>query len=169
MARHKTGAAIQKWRTKNGKKVREWYACITYLEGGKRIQRIQKPKENTKTAARELAKEMLKDLEEQGPTALDAAGMTFAQLADFYQKTYLIEAEYVDGRKVAGLRSKYEFEIRLKILREYFGSRKVKEITNGDLRKFKAVRLKTPVIFGKNTRGTDKPGNVTKEGVQIFV
>jgi len=35
-------------------------------------------------------------------------------------------------------------------LREYFGSRKLRPITYGDLQKYKARRLKTPVIVGCN-------------------
>jgi integrase len=160
MPRHKTGAAIQKWRVKNGKRVREWHACISYWKDGKRVQDTRKPRDNTKTAARNLAKEMLKELEEQGPKALDSANMTFAQLAQFYEETYLIDPEYVDGRKIAGYRGKYVFGIILKIHKNYFGNQKIREITHGDLKKFKAVRLKTPAIFGKNTRGTAKSGNV---------
>jgi hypothetical protein len=47
MAKLKTGTAIQKWRIKNGKRVREWHACVSYIdESGKRRQWVQKPKDN---------------------------------------------------------------------------------------------------------------------------
>jgi integrase len=158
MPRQKTGAAIIKWREKNGKKIKEWHACITIWKDGKRIQRLQKPKDNTKTAAKLLAKKMLDDLDEHGEKSIEAMNMTFAQLADFYQKNYLVEAEYVNDRKVAGYRSKYEIGLRLEILRKYFRNRKVQSITHGDIKRFKIDRLKTPVIAGKNTRGTEKEG-----------
>ena len=49
MPRHKTGAAIVKWKEKNGKRVKQWYACVSYYdEQGKRRQWIQKPEDNTK-------------------------------------------------------------------------------------------------------------------------
>lgn len=160
MARHRTGAAIAKWKVKNGKRVKQWFACVSYMdESGKRRQWLQKPTDNTKTAAREFAKKMLGEIQEQGEQAIDATNMTFAQLADYYQRTYLVEPEYVDGRKIAGLRSKYELELQLKVLRRYFGNRKIKPITHGDLERYKTARLKTPIVLGKNTRGTDKPGN----------
>jgi integrase len=159
MAKLNTGAVIQKWRVKNGKRVREWHACISFYRNGKRVRQVQKPKENTKTSARQLAKEMAAELEGQGEQAISGANMIFAHLADYFQKTYVIEPQYVDGRKVAGLRSKYEFELRLKILKNHFGKYRVKEIRHGDLERFKSIRLNTPVVFGKNTRGTDKPGN----------
>jgi integrase len=85
--------------------------------------------------------------------------MTFDTLADYYEKTYLIEPEYVDGRKVAGLRSAYDYRHRLKVLREFFGKRKLRSITHGDLERFKAARLKSPAIIGRNTRKTKVKGN----------
>jgi integrase len=162
MPRLKTGSAVAKKKIRGSKTIKIWFARVTYFDDeGKRREWARKPKSNTKTAAKEEAKRMLQELEGQGKKAIDAANMTFAQLADFYQETYLIDAEYVDGRKVAGFRSKYEFEVRLRVLRNYFRNQKIKEVTHGDLKKFKVVRLKTPTAFGKNTRGTDKPGNVT--------
>lgn len=162
MARHRTGAAIARWKTKNGKRVKQWYACVTYFENGKRVYKYGKPQDNTKTAARELAKKILADLDSQGPKAFNAANMTFVQLADYFQSTYLIDPQYVDGRKVAGYRGKYIMELNLKILRDHFGKQKIKGITYGDLVKFKAVRLKTPAVFGKNTRGTTATGKEVK-------
>ena len=162
MPRNKTGAAIVKWKEKNGKRVRQWFACVSYFDAeAKRRQWIKKPKDNTKTAAKELAKQMLNELGNQGKKAIDAANMTFAQLAEFFEETYLIDAEYVDGRKVAGYRGKYVMSLNLKVLKNYFRNQKIKELTHGDIKKFKAVRIKTPTQFGKNTRGTEKTGNVS--------
>lgn len=162
MPRSRTGAAITRWKTRNGKRVKQWFACITYFENDKRVYRYGKPKDNTKTAARELAKQMLADMDDRGPKALDTANMTFSELADYYRETYLIDPEYVDGKKVAGYRGKYVMEINLKILSGYFGKRRIKEITHADIKKFKAVRLKTPAVFGKNTRGDGETGHEVK-------
>jgi integrase len=101
---------------------------------------------------------MLRELEGEGPQLLDAATMTFDDLADFYKKHYLQDPEYVDGVKVSGLRSKYDFELRLKPLLRFFGKKKLRSITHGDLERYKAARLKAPVIVGKNTRGTESKG-----------
>jgi integrase len=162
MPRLKTGSAIAKKKIRGSKTLKIWFARVTYFnDEGQRREWTRKPKENTKTAAKEEARRMLQELEGQGQKAIDGANMTFAQLADFYQETYLIDAEYVDGRKVAGYRGKYVLGLNLKVLKNYFRTQKIKEITHGDLKKFKAVRLKTPTAFGKNTRGTDKTGNVS--------
>ena len=161
MPRPKTGAAIIKWKVKNGKRVKQWYACVSYVdESGKRRQWLEKAE--NKTAARERAREMVSELDGNGPQSLDGKDMTFSQLATFYKETYLLDPEYVDGRKVAGLRSKYDFELRLKPLQQYFSKKKLRSITHGDLERYKAARLKTPAVIGKNTRGTDKEGNPQK-------
>jgi len=162
MPRLKTGSAIAKKKIRGSKTIKIWFARVTYFDDeGKRREWTRKPKDNTKTAAKEEAKRMLQEMEGQGQKAIDSANMTFAQLADFFEETYLIDAEYVDGRKVAGYRGKYVMSLNLKVLKNYFRNQKIKELTHGDIKKFKAVRLKTPTEFGKNTRGTDKPGNVS--------
>lgn len=160
MARLRTGCAIAKKIRKGNRTYIDWYARVQYFDAtGKRIQKHQKPKHNTKTAARELAKEMVRDLESEGPQSLDSSQMTFSELAQYYKETYLIEPEYVDGRKVAGLRNKYDFEKRLEALKAFFRNQKIRSITYGDLKRYRSTRLKTPVVVGRNTRGTEAKGN----------
>ena len=69
-----------------------------------------------------------------------------------------LATEYRDGRKIAGLRSKYDFEHRLKPLEDFFGKKKLRSLTHGDLQRYKTQRLKTPVISGRNTRKTKEEG-----------
>jgi hypothetical protein len=72
MPRHRTGAAIVKWKEKNGKRVKHWYACVSYYDDqGQRRQWVQKPDDNTKIAARELAKQMLAEMEGRGEKAIN--------------------------------------------------------------------------------------------------
>src|SRR5215216_6510396 len=158
MPRHKTGVAIARKVEKNGKTIKVWYARVEYVdESGKRKRAERKPEFNTKTSAREKARLMLAELDRDTNT-FDASTMTFADLANHYQQTYLVEPEYRDGRKIAGLRSKYDFEKRLEPLKAFFGKKKLRSITHGDLERYKTHRLKTPVIVGRNTRGTKKEG-----------
>src|SRR5437868_10228837 len=76
---------------------------------------------------------------------------------------HLIELEYVDGRKVAGLRSAYDLGLLLKVLREYFGKSKVRLITYGDLKRFKAERLKT-----KTKRGAQRSITTMNRELQLL-
>lgn len=131
MPRHKTGGAIIR-SIKKGKKTKKiWYARIQFFDDdGKRKQRHRKPDYNSESSARSKAREMLAELD-NNPKSFDVPEMTFNHLADFYETTYLVEPEYRDGKKVAGLRSKYDCEKRLKVLREFFGK---KEATNNNAR-----------------------------------
>jgi integrase len=154
MPRHKTGCAILRTYKKAGKTVKLWYARVED-DSGKRIER-QAPY-NSESSARRLAVEILADLKDEA-VMLDHATMTFAQLAEYYKRTFLTDAEYRDGIKVSGLRSRYTFEGRLKVLKDYFGSKRLRSITHGDLVRYKAHRLKTPAVLGQNTRGTNAKG-----------
>jgi integrase len=158
MPRHKIGGAVYKVVAKGKKQKKIWYARIQFFDDfGKRKQRHRKPDYNSESSARAKAREMLAELDEN-PKSFDAPEMTFDDLADFYKETYLVDPEYRDGRKVAGLRSKYDCENRLKPLREFFGKKRLRTITHGDLQRYRTLRLKTPIIVGRNTKGTDKKG-----------
>lgn len=124
-----------------------WYARVTYTDDGGKRKNVKQRAEN-KTAAKEAVKHIIRDLDDNGERSRDAARMTFAHLADYYKENYLTEPEYVDGRKVAGLRSYYGVGIRLQMLKDYFGRFKLRSLTHGDLKKFRTHRLKTPTRSG---------------------
>lgn len=124
-----------------------WYARVTYTDESGKRKNVKQRAEN-KSAAKETVKNIIRDLDDNGERSRDAARMTFAQLADYYKENYLIEPEYVDGRKVAGLRSYYGVSIRLQMLKDYFGKFKLRSLTHGDLKRFKTHRLKTPTRTG---------------------
>src|SRR5262245_35945360 len=158
MPRHKTGGAVYKIVEKGKKKQKIWYARIQFFDDfGKRKQRHRKPDYNSESSARAKAREMLAELDEN-PKSFDAPEMTFEDLADFYKETYLVDPEYRDGRKVAGLRSKYDCEKRLKVLREFFGKKRLRTITHGDFQRYRTYPLKTGIVVGRNTKGTAKKG-----------
>jgi hypothetical protein len=79
-----------------------WFARTTFTDSkGKR--RNVKRKGKDKSEAKEILKSLLRQLDDEGEKAIDAAQMTFNHLADYYAKNFLKPAEYVDGRKVTGL------------------------------------------------------------------
>lgn len=75
-------------------------------------------------------------------------GACFADLAAYYAGIYLKPAEYRDDRKIAGLRGLASANSRLELLIEFFGPRKLRSITYGDLFRFKEHRLDTPTVRG---------------------
>lgn len=146
MARNKTGSIVERKVKKGNRTVTHYYARVTFVDGEKRKQKWRRAE--SRSDAKGIIKEMLRDLDDHGESLLDAAQMTFNDLADHYEKNYLHAPEYVDGRKVAGLRSHYDLSLRLKVLKAHFGKSKVRAIMYGDIKRFKAERLKTPTKPG---------------------
>lgn len=120
------------------------YARVTYTDqNGKR--RDIKRKAVSRTHARTLAKEMIAELDERGDQALDASRMSFAQLALHYIDHYCLPPQYVHGRKVRGLRTYKETRRVARMLSAHFNKKLVREISHGDILRFKNTRLDTPV------------------------
>jgi integrase len=116
-------------------------------EKGKRRNVIRLAKD--KTEARLILKTILRQLDDEGSRAIDVARLSFNDLADFYEQHYLMPAQFVGGRKVAGLRDWKHVRAFLKIFREHFGRRLLREITYSDVRSFRAERLQTPTQYGR--------------------
>lgn len=95
----------------------------------------------TRTEANRLLNQFKRDYEDSGAKALDAERMTFRQLAEKYQAVRLVEPRYENGQKIGGLRSWRDQQRRLKKLAEYFGNRRIRIITFGDLETYKRQRL----------------------------
>jgi integrase len=120
-----------------------WYARVTFTnEQGKRRD-VKRSAENEGAAKKALAA-LLRELKDEGERSLDAANMTFAELADHYITNYLHPAVYVGERKVSGVRGVVEAMAEVKPLIAHFGKRKIRSITYGEIRNFKGLRLRTP-------------------------
>jgi integrase len=123
------------------------FARITYTdENGRRHE--EERRANNRTHAKEIIKQLLRELDDHGEQSLDAARMTFSDLSDYYKKHYLKPAEYIDGRKVAGQRSYRSRRTLLEYLRLHFGQRKLRSITYGSIEKYRADRLLTVTVRG---------------------
>lgn len=75
--------------------------------------------------------------------------MSFRGLAAHSKKTFYKPAEIVEGRKVAGIKSYRQTHILIDSLVEYFGSKRLVNITRRDLDGYKAWRLKQGDRRGK--------------------
>jgi len=125
------------------KKTGNFYARVCYTqENGKRTS-IKRKVDNI-THGKQVLKELTSIFDNGGRDAVDAEKMTFNDLCDYYSKHYVIEAQYVDDRKVAGLRSVVHVRGYVKVFKEYLGRRLLKSINYDDLRAFRTKRLKTP-------------------------
>lgn len=135
---------------RNGYVYREgnsWVARVDFTdESGKR--RVARRYCETKTEANRKRQELVRSIEERGEKAVDGDKLTFKMLAEKYKEARLIPAEYVNQRKVAGVRSLASALYTLNVLVEYFGDRKVRSITHADLESYKRARLKIPTVRG---------------------
>lgn len=141
------------------------YVRVRYTGADGKRHAIWKQVENPAHARRVRANITAK-YEAEGEEAFAHARKTFNELADEYEKHYLHEAVFVDGRKVSGVRSLKPALTNLKALREYFGNRHLRSITYGLIEHFKAARLGTPVVSRKKKPEAAKERPRTVAAVQ---
>jgi hypothetical protein len=82
-----------------------WWARVTYTDPvtGKRHDRQRRAE--SKSHAKDLVQDLIAEVDKTGGRSLAKEHMTFFDLATYNEKEYLKPAEYVDGRKVAVVRS----------------------------------------------------------------
>ncbi len=132
----RTGYVFQNKRTGT------WYARVTFTDKSGKRKNIQRKVEN-KSKGDEFLKNLIHRLDTEGESSLEAEKKTFSDLAVFYIKHYAQEAQYANGRKVAGLRSVVQVLGYVKVFQEYYGTQKLKSIAYEDLQAFKLNRLNT--------------------------
>jgi integrase len=135
--RERTGQIFE--NKKNGL----WTARVCYKNKNGKRTAVQQTAES-KADAKKILKELLDTLENGGRKALDAEKLTINDLCDYYEKHYAKAPQYINGRKVSGLRSFVSIKGYIKVFRESFGGIKLKSLTYDDLRSFRAERLLTP-------------------------
>lgn len=98
-----------------------------------------------RSEANRFLKEQKSKLESKGAKALKTDKKTFAQVADDFEKTYLVEAKIVNGVKIKGRKGLRGTKAQMKALRAFFGQNKLTEIKYSDLVRYRDERLDTPV------------------------
>lgn len=143
MAKERTGSIVKRKPRRKGEKP-SWWARITYTDPvtGKRHDRQRRAE--SKAQAKDLVHDLLSQVDSTGGQSLANETVTFDDLAKYFKTHYLKPAEYVEGRKIAGVRSIAPATTAINALMDYFGKRRVRGITHGDIRTFRATRLKTP-------------------------
>lgn len=125
----------------------KWFARVTFTgDNGKRKNIVRTA--NDKADARRLLKALLTELDGNERRLEALSKITFCELADYYEAKFVKAAKYVNERKVEGLRDTIHIRAFLRVYREFFGAKKVRDITYSDLSAFKAQRLKTPTRNG---------------------
>jgi|SRR5215831_152953 len=143
MAKERTGSIVRRKPRQKGDKP-SWWARVTYIDPVTGKRRDLQRRATSKADAKDRVHELLKEIDATDGRTLAHERRTFAELADYYEKHYLKPAEYVEGRKISGLRSLKGLTGQLNAARSYFGQRGLRSITYADLASFRSERLKTP-------------------------
>jgi integrase len=110
--------------------------------------------------AKELAETLAKEFDQSAGRSIDAERLTFAELADYCEQHYYKAVQYQDDRKIAGVRGLATAKTQIKVLREYFGKKRLRRIPYADIRDFRAARLQTT---SKRTEKTLSIATVNRE------
>ena len=120
-----------------------WWGRVTFVDPITGKRRDLQRKARTRAEACDIRDRLLYEIDDTGGRSIAFELATFAELADWYERTYLIEPQYVDQRRVVGLRSWKTQRGWLSNLRCHFDQKRIRAITYQDLRTFKAERLRT--------------------------
>jgi hypothetical protein len=129
-------------------KYNRWFARTSYVDQTGKRRNVKKVARD-RMHAKEVLKKILREMEDHGTKFVEAAKMTFDELANYYEETYLLKPEYINDRKVSGLRSYRDVKFRLIVLKEHFGKHKIRELSHKDIERFKMLRLRTPTKHDK--------------------
>lgn len=131
------------------KKTGYLYARVRLAQGDGSVKTIYKRATNLKNAE-QLAEEIKAEHELRGQAFIDGRSMTFAQLAEWYKKEFVIPPVYVDGQKSEGMRT-WETELaKIDRIVTELGELLIGEMDETDFRHFRRNRLKSVKIATAN-------------------
>jgi len=104
------------------------------------------------------------ELEDRGPKALEKNVVSFAQLADYCEQEVYLEAEYNSaGVKLRGVRNASAYKSHLKHFRDFFGAKKLRDLSIADVKRYRSHRLRSTRRGPNGTRVNITPGTVARE------
>ena len=148
-------------RKRNGKIIYDGVLAY-YDEHGKR--KFAHRERKTQSAAREALRKLRNELEDRGPKALEKNVVSFVQLADYCEKEIYVQAEYNSaGEKLFGVRNASAYKAHLKHFRDFFGARKLKDISIADIKRYRSHRLRSTRRGPNGTSVNIAPATVARE------
>lgn len=130
------------FKRKAGKSAGKWTLRISYLDPGDGRMRTR---ELTKARRVEVVDErdrLVKEISSSHGGFAEGERMTFQQLAEKCADLFYGEAVIVEGRKIEGVRSRATAQNNLAVLNEFFGKRRINQITSENLSDYRSWRLK---------------------------
>lgn len=139
MSRQRTGSIV------NRKGV--LFARVTYIDQFGQRQEITRKALDRADAQRIIA-ELHERIDRHGGEAVANGRLPIADVIERYRQEKAGPAVVQGGKKVAGMKSSYNFGKMLDILKEHFGQTRLCELKSADLHAFKRKRLATKTRHG---------------------
>lgn len=133
------------FKRKSGKSKGKWTARVSYFDsitGGTRT--IEKAKDKRADAIDERDR-LVNEIKKSHGGIREGDRMTFARLTEIYSKQFYKPAVIVNGVKTEGVRSYASVRSSLKNLNQFFGKRRIGEITTESLFDYRQKRQKQGV------------------------
>lgn len=142
------------------------YALFTYTNKFGKRKYVRRRARNP-SHAKEIYKALEAEYKQGGSEALDGARMTFNQLADYAEKHHVKPPAFADGLKMSGMKSWKDARQKLAVMRKYFGTRRIKDISSDDISAYRDDRLQTPTKRKQiDSRGKSAPKRRSIASVQ---
>ncbi len=125
-----------------------WWARVRYVDPETNKPADLQRRADSRNDAITKRDKLVADIKKTAGRSVGSERMTFADLCNYYEKHYVKEAEYVEDRKVAGLRSWYTVLKQVGVLKDYFGERPLNSLTYGAIRQFRTARFKAKTRAG---------------------
>jgi integrase len=135
-------------------RTKKWVARFSPFVNATARKNFTRSRETRKEALQAL-RELVQEYESKGVTAFENRDLNFEELADRYKDTKMIEAEFVGERKVAGMRAQSSSHSYWRVLRAYFGKKRIVSIKYGDIEALKLYLVRKPTRHGKQRSITD--------------
>jgi integrase len=129
----------------------KWCARVSYTdESGKRksFRRFF----DSKTDAKDQLPELLTQIKDHGTRSVKGENLTISELVDLYEGDHVKPAKMRNGQKVSGLKGYETIGRHCQVLKDFFGSKSVREFRASDLERFKENRLSVPKQRGGGER-----------------
>jgi integrase len=133
---------------------KKWVARFSPYVNATARKNFTRSRETRKEALQAL-RDLVQEYESKGITPFENRDMNFEQLADRYRDTKMIEAEFVGERKVAGMRAQSSAQSYWRVLRKYFGKKRIITIKYADIEALKLYLVRKPTQHEKQRSITD--------------
>lgn len=119
----------------------KWFCRVTFTDNLTGKTHNKKRICKSESDAKATLKKLLQQIENEGEKGFEADKVTFNDLCDYYEQHFCQPAQYENGRKISGLRDVGRAKSVLPHFRAFFGHKKIRLITYGDLLSYKRMRM----------------------------